>query len=617
MRVVLAAALGVPLLACPALLRAGDPSGAAGEARSAAPANDAPLDDAVARLGVLATRGPRQCQEKWEPTVRYLSATIPGHTFTLRPLAYDEVGPATARGELDFVLTNPSLYVELERLHGAVRIATLQNLHEGKPYSVYAAAVFRRSDREDLRGLADLRGKTLMAVEEWSLGGWQMAWREMKDRGIDPYRDLARLEFADTHDAVVHAVRDGVVDAGVVRADVLPRMAAENKIRPEDYRVLDPREGADAPLPFPCSTRAYPEWPLAKTRATSDELARKVAIALLEMPSDAPAAQAAGIAGWGIPRNYQPVHECLKSLQIGPYADVGKVTFTAAVRQYWPWLAGFAMALIATAGVSAYVVRLNRRLGQAVVRYQSESAERARAEEGLRRSEQLRATSEKLAAVGRLAAGVAHEINNPLTGVLTFGHLLAERPNLTDQDRRDLDVVIRETTRAGDIVRNLLDFARERPVERRPVAIHDVIRRAVRLLHGQKAFGRIALVERFAESLPEVEGDENQLQQVVLNLLLNACAAMPRGGTLAVGTAARDGNVLVTVADTGTGIKPEYIPRIFEPFFTTQEIGKGTGLGLSVSYGIVQQHGGTIEVESTEGKGTTFTILLPGKSTSA
>jgi len=222
--------------------------------------------------------------------------------------------------------------------------------------------------------------------------------------------------------------------------------------------------------------------------------------------------------------------------------------------------------------------------------------------------------SERLAMIGRLAAGVAHEINNPLTGVLTFSHLLKEKENLEQQDRDDLDVIIRETTRASGIVRGLLDFARERAVATEPLDLNEVVRQTLRLLGNRRAFQQITIEEELAEDLPNVDGDMNQLQQVVLNLSLNACEAMPDGGTLTVRTSVKSGRVLVRVADTGCGIRHEHLSQIFEPFFSTKPVGKGTGLGLSISYGIIQQHGGALEVASEEGAGTTFTITLPAST---
>jgi two-component system NtrC family sensor kinase len=219
--------------------------------------------------------------------------------------------------------------------------------------------------------------------------------------------------------------------------------------------------------------------------------------------------------------------------------------------------------------------------------------------------------SEKLASIGRLAAGIAHEINNPLTGVLTFAHLLRQKGNMSAEDQQDLDLIISETSRVAEIVRGLLDFARERPSEKKPVDINHVIRQTLRLVSGQKLFTDIVVEERLDENLPRITGDENQLQQVILNLTLNASEAMPDGGTLTLTTCAKDGKVRVTVADTGCGIPREHLEDIFEPFYSTKPVGKGTGLGLSVSYGIIQQHGGSLEVESEEGRGTAVTIILP------
>lgn len=219
--------------------------------------------------------------------------------------------------------------------------------------------------------------------------------------------------------------------------------------------------------------------------------------------------------------------------------------------------------------------------------------------------------SEKLASIGRLAAGVAHEINNPLTGVLTFSSLLRQKPNMDAQDLQDLDVIVRETTRVREIVRGLLDFARESPSARNPIDINEVIRNTLRLVRSQKEFRNITIHEYLGEELSLVRGDKNQLQQVLLNLSLNACEAMDGGGTLAISTLHRDNRVAIIVHDTGHGIAKEHMETIFDPFFTTKPVGKGTGLGLSVSYGIIQKHEGTIEVESEVGKGTTFTITLP------
>jgi len=338
------------------------------------------------RIGVLAKRGVNRCFQKWGRTAEYLTREIPGYSFTIVPLGHDAIHPAVGQEEVNFILANPSFYVGLELLHGASRMVTLKNLHLGKAYTVYGGVIFCRAAREDIKHLGDLKGRSFMAVEETSFGGWQMAWRELKEHGIDPHRDFADLSFGGTHDAVVYAVRERKVDAGCVRTDALERMAIEGKIRLEEFQVLHEHSGEEPLLPILHSTRLYPEWPLAKLQQTSDELAEQVAAALLKMSPESPAARAARCAGWTIPHNYQPVHECLKYLRVGPYKDYGKVTLRDVIRQYLAWLLGTFAGLVLI--VLFTVIRLNRRLRLAVVGKKKELIERKRAEEAMRQSEE-------------------------------------------------------------------------------------------------------------------------------------------------------------------------------------------------------------------------------------
>ncbi|MCC6352905.1 MAG: cache domain-containing protein [Verrucomicrobiae bacterium] len=222
--------------------------------------------------------------------------------------------------------------------------------------------------------------------------------------------------------------------------------------------------------------------------------------------------------------------------------------------------------------------------------------------------------SEKLASVGRLAAGVAHEINNPLTGVLSFAHLLREEGQLAEKDRHDLDIIIHETERVREIVRGLLDFARQRPTHKAEFDVNEMVRHTLKLVGSQREFERVEVRQEFAADPLSLNGDRSQLQQVLLNLCFNACEAMEGGGHLTVRTARQNGNVRIEVRDTGHGIARADIERIFEPFFTTKAVGKGTGLGLSISYGIVQKHGGTFEVDSELGKGSTFVVTIPDRA---
>jgi signal transduction histidine kinase len=246
------------------------------------------------------------------------------------------------------------------------------------------------------------------------------------------------------------------------------------------------------------------------------------------------------------------------------------------------------------------------------------AVENARLYEGLKRQmRELRQTqaqlvqSAKLAAIGELAANIAHEINNPLTAVLGFASYLAERVGEGQPMREELDLIQEEAARARDIVRDLLDFSRQREFAVEPADLNLVLQQTIGMVRRQGRLDNVSVHEMYARDLPLAEIDIARMKQVFLNIVNNAVYAMSSGGSLTVRTSATDGTIQVEFTDTGSGISPENLSRIFDPFFTTKPAVSGTGLGLSVSLGIVQSHGGTIEVRSHPGKGTTFAIKLP------
>jgi len=222
--------------------------------------------------------------------------------------------------------------------------------------------------------------------------------------------------------------------------------------------------------------------------------------------------------------------------------------------------------------------------------------------------------SEKLAVVGRLAAGVAHEINNPLTGLMLISSNLRDATDPSDPRRADLDTISREALRCREIVKGLLDFSRQTPPQRKPARLEAAIDKVLQVLRPQARKTGVEIVEQ-GDELPEILMDAAQIQQVFLNLLVNAMDAMPTGGTITITRRRVDEGkfVEVDVADSGTGIPSDQLHHIFEPFFTTKE-GKGTGLGLSISWGIAEAHGGTLSARSETGQGATFTLRLPVKS---
>jgi two-component system NtrC family sensor kinase len=232
----------------------------------------------------------------------------------------------------------------------------------------------------------------------------------------------------------------------------------------------------------------------------------------------------------------------------------------------------------------------------------------------LRAAQARMVQSEKLSSLGRLAASIAHEINNPLAGILTYAKLIIRTMEGQGADResaaavKQLRLIQRETERCTAIVRNLLDFARERPLTLKDIGVHGAIEEALMLVSHQAKLQNVTL-ERDLQEDGQVHADFGQLRQAFINIIINACDAMAGGGTLKVSTRRGQGTVDVEFTDSGCGIPPEHLTKILDPFFTTKD--KGTGLGLSVVYGIVERHNGRLEIDSEVGRGTTVRIRLP------
>lgn len=315
------------------------------------------------KIGVLAKRGHEIALQKWSATADYLTNALPGHRFHIVPLAFAEIHTAVQAAQIDFVLANSAFYVELEKLYGVNRIATLLNQNlTGQQTTTFGGVIFVRSDRDDILEIKDFLGKSFMAVEPRSFGGWIMCWRELHRMGIQPDTFFSSLQFSQTHDAVVLAVQRGEVDGGTVRTDTLERMAEDNSIDLDDFRILNEQQIKD--FPFKISTSLYPEWPFAAMKDTPIHLSRQVASALLAMEKDDPAAISGKNAGWTVPLNYQPVHDCLLELRIGPYSTFGQFNFSDVVKKYWPQLVLLLLALTIVSLTLLYILKLNRRIKQ-------------------------------------------------------------------------------------------------------------------------------------------------------------------------------------------------------------------------------------------------------------
>ncbi|HID97756.1 MAG TPA: transporter substrate-binding domain-containing protein [Thermodesulfobacteriaceae bacterium] len=270
------------------------------------------------KIGVLAKRGPERALKKWKATGDYLTTRLEGKKVDIIPLGFDKVFPAIEKGDVDFFLVNSSMFVTAEIKYGAKPVLTMINSRQGQALKSFGGVIFTNASNAAVNSLEDIKGKKFMAVKKSCFGGWQMALKEFVDAGMDPAKDFASVVYGGKHDNVVLAVKNGTVDVGTVRTDTLERMAAAGTIKMEEFKIIHKQEHRD--FPFVCSTRLYPEWPLAKVAKTPDSLVHEVAAALKQIKPEDPAAKTAKIVGWTDPLDYSPVEELQKELRIGAYA---------------------------------------------------------------------------------------------------------------------------------------------------------------------------------------------------------------------------------------------------------------------------------------------------------
>ena len=270
------------------------------------------------KIGVLAKRGPVKALKMWKATGDYLTDKIAGKTFEIVPLDFDEVNPAIDTGKVDYFLVNSSMFVTAKVKYGASAVATMINSRQGQPLKSFGGVILTSVDNDDINSINDLKGRTFMAVKKSSFGGWQMAYKEILDAGVDPHQDFAKLDFGGKHDNVVLAVQNGAVEGGTVRTDTLERMAAEGMIDMDEFKIINKKSHNG--FPFVASSALYPEWPLAKVQKTSDADAQEVLAALKQLKKTDTAAKNAKIVGWVDALDYSPVEELQKSLKVGAYA---------------------------------------------------------------------------------------------------------------------------------------------------------------------------------------------------------------------------------------------------------------------------------------------------------
>ncbi len=581
----------------------------------------------VYKIGVLAFRGEDKALKRWSPTADYLNRQIPSANFTVIPLDLEQMRHAVEEQQVDFVITNTGQYVELEVFYGVARIATLKNKINGRASSAFGAVIFTRADRDDINTIRDIKGKRFMGVKRTGFGGFQMAWREMLEYGVNPLKDLESLEFSGfPQDSVAFAVRDGLVDAGTFRSETLEQMAQEGKIQLRDFKVLHPQQHPNYNMLV--STRLYPAWPFARLNHTSRELSEKVASALLSMPQDSEAALAGEIMGWTIPVDYQPVHELMRALRVGPYAGLGEITWKDLVKQYWIWLSVVGIALILLTAMTLVLRKTNRKLQdtqQQLEKHQQELVDTVHARTAdlvVMRDQALSASEAKSLFLSK----VSHELRTPLNAIIGYTEIIYDE--LREGNRRidiqDVDKVRISALHLLSIITDLLDITR---LEKGTACIvkstfsisqliGDVMSRAQPL--AAKNGNRLQVRNHLGHD--RVETDKVRLQDALEHVLDNACKYTSEGiVTIDIEQHGDGDNTMLDfhVIDNGMGISPEQRERIFNVFVqgddsTTRRF-DGLGLGLAKSRGYCRLMGGDITLSTEQGKGSEFIISVPVK----
>lgn len=274
------------------------------------------------KVAVRAHKGIEKAITLWQPTMEALGSQLPPHTFTLVPiLSLDEITAATGRGEFDFVLTNPSSYVEIEKLHGARALVTLNNKRANTAQNAFGSVIFTHVKNINIRRIEDLKNKKLMVVSKSAFGGWRVAWLEMLEQGFDPMKRLQSLSFSPgkTQQEVVYAVLDGRVDAGVVRTDLLERMEVAGEIDLRYLRILNNKSIQN--FPFFLSTKLYPEWAFAVMTSVPEKISQQVKNVLLAISRESNAAQKGNYVGWVPAADYNSVEQLMRRLKVGPYTQ--------------------------------------------------------------------------------------------------------------------------------------------------------------------------------------------------------------------------------------------------------------------------------------------------------
>lgn len=557
------------------------------------------------RIAVLAYQGSERAAQDFESTIAHLESALPDHRFIMEPLDLAGIVKAVSEKSVDFVITNPGEYVDLESRFGVTRLATLESRDHAVPTDTVGSTVITLNRPGHPERFRDLAGGTLAVVATDAFGGWQVIWREMDDAGVPASRLAGLLETGFPMEQVLAAVRSGKAVAGVVRTCLLEEQIAAGHVQTDEFAVVAERSVPD----FPCrlSSRLYPDWPFSRLAGTSPDLAKAVTASLLTM------APVAGRA-WTAPQDYTSVHALFRSLRIGPYEYLAHSTLLGFVRMYWHW---FVVAGLGIIWWVVHVARVETLVRRRTAELTREIQEREKAEQTARTHREERDQFSRLGILGEMASNIAHELNQPLAAITNYAEGMTRFIDAGRTDpaflRDGARGIAGQAERAGIIIRRIRSFVRRRAPRRESLDINEVVHDTLVLFQGQATRRGIPLHLALSSGLPPVSADRIEIEQVLLNLLQNALDSMAdvehRERGIGVSTMRVGDSVEVAVRDHGIGLTAEVEEHLFDTFFTTKP--QGLGLGLSICRTITESHGGRLWATNEATGGLTMHFALP------
>lgn len=602
--------------------------------------NNSEDSNKIVKVAVQAFSRNEPVRTKWSATIDYLSHSIEGYTFQLVPdLNFDEVRKVVRNKEADFVITNPSLYINLSFKCEASRIATLINGRGGDGYTEFGGVLFVLAERDDINLFTDVKGRSIMGFNKDSFGGWQIGYRELLDIGIDLYRDCREVLFspAKTQEEIVYSVLQGKVDIGTVRTGILENMAINGEIDLDDFKIIQP---VDDDFPFFHSTRLYPEWAFSALKDTDSLLTKKVAIALLQLNRDNPAAIDGGYTGWHIPLSYDKVLDLLKVIKAPPFDDLDSFSIIEILNKFWPAFLGSFIFILYLFVSQIYILRINRTLRNyqktleskvedrtSELKLASKELQSAHSELELKvteRTEELKQANIRLLELDKLKsmfiASMSHELRTPLNSIIGFTGLILQgiSGNMDENAKNDLEIVYISSKHLLNLINDVIDISKieadKFEVYFENVKLNALIDEVISIV-SKDANKKNITIKVMSPTELIVYTDRKRLFQCLLNLASNAVKYTEKGSVELKIEMNRD-HLKIIVTDSGIGMKKEDLPKLFNSFVRLEshirDVTLGTGLGLYLTKKIITGvFQGDISVESEYGKGSTFILKIP------